>query len=145
MMTPKAQNTLRLKNIFQLKKAVSFVEVIVATLILTTALAGVLASFVSVRAYVAHSNKRLVSMNVGRSVLARLGGCVTEASWNNTSSALYAPPGGAWQNHAVSEVMTVSPMDGVTYSPTAYQVKRIENASGVELYREVMMNITYPD
>jgi hypothetical protein len=134
-----------------LRKATGFIELIVAALILSAVVAGLLSSFISVRSYITHSNKRLVSANLGRSILSRLGGCVSEASWNVSGTALYAPPGQAWQPHTAGDVAVgLGPIDNINYDPapagsTGYRVRRVETPAGDERYREVEVNITYPD
>ncbi|RLJ09806.1 MAG: hypothetical protein DRP15_02350 [Candidatus Aenigmatarchaeota archaeon] len=64
------------------KKSLTLLEILVSALLVATALAGILASFVSVRKAVLRGNKRLAAFNIARGILEGLYKEVREDTWN---------------------------------------------------------------
>ena len=114
-----------------MKRAVTLIEVLIGSLILATVFSGLLATFVAARKYVRRSNRRLVTGNLDRAVLGDLSGGVDANTWNANLGPLQT----GLHPNAVNETI-----EGVNYLGN-YTV--VNSASG--LYREVTVNVTYPE
>jgi type II secretory pathway pseudopilin PulG len=109
-----------------MKKAISLVEIMVASILLAAVLAGLLASFVSVRRYVARANSRLDAANLARGSLNSLSTDVRADTWNTTGNL---SAGYTNQNTVV--------LDGSSY---------VANYTVIDTghdFRQVVMNVTY--
>lgn len=109
-----------------MKKSVTLVEILVASFILASALAGLLATFAAVRTYITRSNVRLAATNIARGVLNQLKVNVTAATWNTGDLA-----GNTSNNMNVT-------IEGKIYNGTY----NVTNVTGRD-YRQVIMNIAY--
>lgn len=113
-----------MKNI----KATSLVEVIIASLILAIVFAGLVSGFVSVRKYIARSQKRLVSTNVSTGNFNVLAGDVNALTWDTGNLA---------NNNSTPIGLTI---DGVSYAGNKVTSP---NAAGTD-YRQVTINVNFP-
>lgn len=111
------------------KKAATLVEIVVATIILASVFAGVLASFMAVRGVIARANRRLTGVNITRTTFNNLYPHVNAISWNAVDLA----------NANVISSPTIV-VDGVPYTYT-----KTTNSVGVNQYRQVNVSINYPD
>ena len=109
------------------KKAVSLVEILVASFILASVFAGLLASFIAVRKYVTRANSRLVGVNMARGVLGSLYPYVRADTWDS-----------AGLNDGNTTAIPATTVDGGNYAGNY----TVSNVSG-HTYREVTINITY--
>ncbi len=62
----------RIVNTKKKKRAFTFLEILIAAMLLSIAVVGVLATFLSVRGMINRSQKRLISLNVATYTLSRL-------------------------------------------------------------------------
>jgi Tfp pilus assembly protein PilW len=113
-----------MKNI----KATSLVEVIIASLILAIVFAGLVAGFISVRKYIARSQKRLTGTNISRENFSMLAGDVNAVTWDTGNLAVAAP------------APLNLPVDGVTYAGN----RTVTTPAGVPDYRQVTVNVNFP-
>ena len=111
------------------KKAVTLVEVLVATVLITLVFAGLMSAFLSIRNYVKRANKRLVAMNLMRHMSNDLYAAVREDTWST----------GDLQTGTHNNIVNVT-VDGLTYTGN-YTVSSVSGYN----YREADLNITYPD
>ena len=118
------------------KRAVTLTEIVVSTVILSAVFAGMFASFLSVRKIIARSTKRLVGFNIGRSLANRFWPCTDADAWDTDCLAVgnvAIPSSGAAYDCPVA-------IDGINYTCNKTVV-----ASGTNQYRQVTVNVTYPD
>ncbi|UCC94371.1 MAG: hypothetical protein JSW40_06050 [Candidatus Omnitrophota bacterium] len=64
-----------------MRKSITLTEVIVGAIIIASVFAGLLASFIAVRRYVAHANRRLIALNLSRTVINGLFEDVDQSRW----------------------------------------------------------------
>jgi type II secretory pathway pseudopilin PulG len=113
-----------------MKKAITLVEIMVASILLAAVLAGLLASFVSVRKYVSRANTRLDAANLAGGSLAALSVDVRADQWNCTTTTYNLSDGNSNQ-------ITV-PLDNSNYVSN-YTVSGVTGHD----FRQVVMNVSY--
>ena len=114
-----------MKNI----KATSLIEVVIASLILAIVFAGLVAGFVSVRKYIARSQKRLVGTNVSRVDFSALTAAVNAATWDTTSALAVGTTG-----------FSLPQIDGVIYAGNVV----VSSPSASANYRQANVNVNFP-
>lgn len=107
-------------------KSTSLVEVVISALILSIVFAGLVAGFVSVRKYIARTQKRLSGVNVSRNQIDDLYTAVNGFTWD---TGVLSP------GTATTSVTT----DGITYSRKV----TVSDIAGAN-YRAVTVDIGYP-
>ena len=117
-----------MKNI----KATSLVEIVISALILAIVFAGLVAGFVSVRKYIARSQKRLTGTNVTRETFGYLSGDVNGTTW-----------GVAGTNFAGGTLPLTLPGGGIDNVPYAGN-RVVSTPAGSPDYRQVTVNVNFP-
>ncbi len=124
-----------------MKKSATLVELLVAAVIISLVLAAVLATFLTVKAYVYRANKRTVSTNLSRSNAYPLAKSVS-ADWDDAAHEL---------STGTKSIQSYS-IDNTDYgdaaNPNQYQVDattRTDSGGNVLDYREVDITINYPE
>ena len=110
-------------------KATSLVEIVISSLILAVVFAGFVAGFVSVRKYIARSQKRLVGANVTRETFGYLTGDVNATTWG--ASGNFVP--------GTASLPVLLPIDGVTYAGN----KVVSSVAGAN-YVQTTINVNFP-
>lgn len=124
-----------------MKKALSLVEIIAASIILMIVFAGLLTSFVATRNYVKRANKRLVATNLGRAILNNLTQVVRQDWWEGEAAVdkpLY------WDSESgAPNIVGLSDysIDEIDYQDSNYTVTGFENQD----YRQVEAVVNYPE
>ena len=111
------------------KKSLTFLEILVSALLVAIALAGILASFVSVRKAVLRGDKRLAAFNIARGILEDLYKEVREDTWNT---------GRLSDGHTESGKISLPP-ENITYK-WGYRV----NSRKSHDYRRVEVWVRFP-
>jgi len=114
------------------KKSFSFAEVLVGIGIIAIVFGGLLASFVFARNIMQRSSKRLIAMNLARSVLNELYKEVRADTWDVNGEAFDPNT----DPHSVSNCT----IDTINYT-TQYQVNAYTAPIG---YRKVTVTVGYP-
>jgi len=87
------------QSYFLKKKSISgftLVEILIAFVILTTAVIGLSSSFVASHKYVKRSRHRLAAVNLARTILEDLKAHVRQDTWTDDTSNLLACPGASY-------------------------------------------------
>jgi len=108
------------------KKCFGLTEVIVGAIIIASVFSGLIATFVGVRRYIRHANRRLNAANLIRNHLSSWNNFVRQDTWNDCSQNPLACTGGS----------------NSLPSPAPYTVSYTVQDSGD--YREVTVNLTWP-
>ncbi|MBN2120071.1 MAG: hypothetical protein JW734_03315 [Candidatus Omnitrophica bacterium] len=114
-----------------IKKSLTFMEIVVSAMILASALAGLLASFVAVRRAVLRTDTRLAAYNLARQVLEDLYKDVDQATWDS----------------GPLRIASNVPVGTVTIPPENIAYDLTYDVSGVagQDYREVTVRVRYPE
>lgn len=110
-------------------------EVIVGSIILAAGFGVLLSSFMSLRSYVERANRRLISVNLGRSVYNRLYRDVVKYGWDYSTLTVEGSP------HPLPFPGGNVTIDGVIYAGN-YTVACVTK-DGNE-FQQISVNITYP-
>ncbi len=117
-------------------KAFSLIEVLISTLILSIAFAGIIASFSFARAYVLRANRRLVSANLIRKVFDSLTPAVRQDEWDDSANPLHPNYIGSGFNETFD--------DGLHNGD--YTVTDVTDpATGDVMYRQVDVTVDYEE
>ncbi len=124
------------------RRSVTLTEVVVGAVILATAFGGLLATFLGVQRYIVRANKRLVSANLGRSVLDTLYAGVRADTWDSTDLNLPLTIGDHTNPPGIGSGIDI----GVHTYTGSYVVSAGEdvNSDGQSDYRQVDVSVNYP-
>ena len=111
----------------------SLVEVVVATVILSTVIVGILRAFISANLFVASQGERTAAADLARQQLEDLYEEVRQDKWNLSNQKL--SPG------TTLGAASTSVVDGVTYT-RSYTVSSV-NDGPTEAYRKVEVTVTW--
>ena len=115
-----------------MKKGFSLLEVMVGAIILAVMLGGLIATFSFARGYVAHSNRRVVAVNIARNQLNSLYSDVRADEWSDATNPLNPSfPTGAPEAAPPA-------LEGVNYT-----VDYTVTAPGGQDYRIVEMTVSF--
>lgn len=115
-------------------RAFSLVEIIVSITLIATVFAGLLGTFVVVRRYVRHAQRRLSAMNIGRLNLNKLYLEVRQDTWDSNTSLLR--PGETFN-------LTAMNISNTVYGGN-YTVSNVTRGGIQRDYRQVTISVTYP-
>jgi len=113
------------------KKSATLVELLVAAVIVSLVLAAILATFLTVKAYIYRANKRTVATNLSRSNSYSLGKSVS-ANWDDSTHPLSTG----------TESIDSYSIDGIDYGPNNEYTVEDEPAFD---YRKISITINYPE
>ncbi len=130
------------------KKTFTLIEVVVSSVIVASVFGGLLAAFVSVRAYIRRATIRLTAYNLSRSALNGLYRHVRWDEWADPANPLFSPADGTQTNNPLTNIDPglVSPLniDNIEYA-SSYDVEDFDGGGpGDRQYRQVWMHIVYP-
>lgn len=114
----------------KVKKSFTLTEVLVASLILSATLGGLFATFTAARRYVAHSNRRMISVNLARGVSSLLYSQLGQDGWDDASGAFND------KTYVLDDVV----IDNISYG-RSYTVSSDPSRE----YRTVTITISYPE
>lgn len=118
-----------------MRKSITLMETIVGAIILAAAFGVLLSSFMSLRSYVERANRRLIAVNLGRSVYNRLYRDVVREGWDCPNLSVAGSP----HNLPFSGGNVI--IDGVTYDGN-YSVACVTQGSSA--FQQISVNITHP-
>jgi hypothetical protein len=124
------------------RRSVTLTEVIVGAVILATTFGGLLATFVGVQRYIVRANKRLVSANLGRSVLDTLYVGVRADTWDSTDLSLPLSIGEHTSPPGIGTGIDI----GIHTYTGSYLVSAGDDVDGdgQSDYRQVDVSVNYP-
>ncbi|MCD6134148.1 MAG: hypothetical protein J7J25_01300 [Candidatus Omnitrophica bacterium] len=118
------------------RKSLTFMEIIVSAIILSTSIVALLSTFVSVKKIILRSSRRLVAANIARDVLDSLYPEVREDTWGKSVNGL-----SAGNNYSTSYSST---QIGESKYTAKYDVEEVNSAvSGADAYRKVKVTVSY--
>jgi Tfp pilus assembly protein PilV len=124
-------------NKFRDRIGLSLLEIIVAMLILSLVMYGMVSLFVVSKRFVYHSGSRVISMELGKSFFERESLSVTADHWETNKNCLYC-----------ATVCVDEPpikYNGIEYNVTYYTANVTDSSSLDTTLRKVIINVTWQD
>jgi len=123
----------RLMSLIRSKKSFTLFEVVVATLIFSLAIGGLIGVFIAGKRNVLHSRERMSSTEIGKVFIEPLQLYVRQSDWNASSNALtlgttYCDSSGSSQNPACPSSGGQRVVNGVDYT-AQYEVTGVSGTS----------------